>query len=65
MNTIDLINDARTSADTDSRLYGRAINLLQSVYIQTEDNHEVHFETIVKIRQLLDDSYKQALEDPR
>ncbi len=61
-NTVDLINDAKTSAVEDSTLYARAINLLQFVSDEMDGNSKVSTLTLRKINKLLDDSYEKALE---
>ena len=61
-NTVDLINDAKTSAVKGSTLYARAINLLQFVSDEMDGNSKVSTLTLRKINKLLDDSYEKALE---
>lgn len=61
MNTVDLIDDAKKSAEDDNKLYGMVIDLLRNVHVQTEDDRQVNLKTVQDIKKLLDDSYAQAL----
>ncbi len=63
MNTVDLINDAKKSAEEDNKLYSRSIGLLQEISFQvTEGDGTVSPVTLRGITKLLDDSYNQALK---
>lgn len=62
MNTVDLIDNAKESAEADNQLYARAIDLLQDVYAQIEGGGKVKLSTVQGIEKLLDDSYAQALK---
>jgi hypothetical protein len=65
VNTVDLITDAKTSAEADNKLYARAIGLLQDVHAQLDGDGEVSPNTSHRIIKLLDDSYRQALKETR
>jgi hypothetical protein len=62
MNTADLLDDAKKSAEDDNKLYARAIGLLQDVHAQLDGDGEVSLNTNHRIAKLLDDSYTQALK---
>ncbi len=63
MNTLDLLYDAKKSAESDNKLFARAIGLLQDVCAQMDGDDTVSRNTIHRIERLLDDNYNQALKE--
>lgn len=61
-NIIDTLEKTLEIAETNQKLFSRAIDLLQSVCVEIDGNGEVSLKTITNIEKLLDENYKEALK---